>query len=323
MTSSDTVAGPSETALYLSKDGETFGPHTLEEAQSFLESGVISVDDLVWTEGMEQWSAIRDVVDSPAPLDGGEIIPEQESLSEPVPTTPIWAMVHPDGMSRRLGIGLVTAIIFHLGLLMILTIGAPVIFRLRADAPAIAAPEPAPLEVTMVEEPDPPPPPPVQPPPPDDPPPPPAIPDVPIPTDMAPPTPTPVDIPQPVIAPPTTMLAPVAPLAPPSPRPVRVARRVAQPRVVATAAAPVDAGPSDYLYAPAPPYPYAARQQRQQGTVILLVLIDEAGAPTSVTIEQSSGFSLLDEVAQKTARDYRFRVGDSRTLRVPITFQEQ
>ena len=317
MTSSDTVAAAAETALYLSKDGEMFGPHSLEEAQKLLESGVISLDDLVWTEGMEQWSAIRDVVESPTP-ESEEVIPVGETSPGSDSAAPIWASVRSDGISRRLGIGLVTAIIFHVGLVVILTIGAPVIFRLRADAPAVSAPEPAPLEVTMVEEPDPPPPEPVQPPPPpDDPPPPPAIPDVPIPTDMAPPPPpTPIDIPQPVIAPPTTMLAPVAPLA--MPKPVRVARRV-----VAVTAAPVDAGPSDYLYAPAPPYPYAARQEREQGTVILLVLIDDAGAPTSVTVEQSSGYAILDTVAQKTARDYRFRVGDSRALRVPITFQEQ
>jgi protein TonB len=137
---------------------------------------------------------------------------------------------------------------------------------------------------------------------------------------MPPPTLTPIDIPQPIIAPPTTMIAPIAPLATPLPKPVRVARRVAQSPV---AAAPVDAGPSDYLYAPAPPYPYAARQEHEQGTVILLVLIDEVGAPVSVTIDQSSGYPILDDVAQKAARDYRFRVGNSRALRVPIAFQER
>jgi outer membrane biosynthesis protein TonB len=42
----------------------------------------------------------------------------------------------------------------------------------------------------------------------------------------------------------------------------------------------------------------------------------------SVTIDQSSGFSTLDRAAQKqVASLYRFKVGNSRVLRIPIAFQ--
>jgi periplasmic protein TonB len=139
---------------------------------------------------------------------------------------------------------------------------------------------------------------------------------------MPPPMPTPIDVPQPVIAPPPTMFAPIAPLAPPAPKPVRVARQAERVATPPVATAPVDAGPSDYLYAPAPSYPYLARQEHQQGTVVLLISIDDAGVPVSVTIDQSSGYAILDKVAQKAAQDYRFRVGDNRQFRVPITFEE-
>ena len=62
-----------------------------------------------------------------------------------------------------------------------------------------------------------------------------------------------------------------------------------------------------HLRNPAPPYPMKARQLSQEGVVTLVVRIDASGHPTSVDLEQSSGFPLLDDSALKTVRRWRFR----------------
>lgn len=79
--------------------------------------------------------------------------------------------------------------------------------------------------------------------------------------------------------------------------------------------------------APAPPYPRMALTRRQAGTVVLLILVDAGGNPVQVDIEQSSGFTLLDEAAQKFVRArWHFVPAQqggtaiSAYARVPITF---
>ena len=49
----------------------------------------------------------------------------------------------------------------------------------------------------------------------------------------------------------------------------------------------------------APAYPRPAIQRNMQGTVMLRVHVDASGKPIEVSIEQSSGFRLLDEAALK------------------------
>jgi protein TonB len=51
--------------------------------------------------------------------------------------------------------------------------------------------------------------------------------------------------------------------------------------------------------APAPPYPIRAIQLRQSGEVVLRIRVDANGRPLEVTIERSSGSSILDEAARK------------------------
>jgi protein TonB len=68
-------------------------------------------------------------------------------------------------------------------------------------------------------------------------------------------------------------------------------------------------------------YPFVARQRRQEGTVLLLVTLDEAGNPSSVTVEQSSGYSILDKAAQKqVAAAWRFKPGQGSKVLVPVEF---
>jgi protein TonB len=63
----------------------------------------------------------------------------------------------------------------------------------------------------------------------------------------------------------------------------------------------------DYLRNPAPVYPEQARQEKQEGRVVLVVVVNAEGQPDSVEVSQTSGFNLLDESAQKAVRGWRFR----------------
>jgi len=79
--------------------------------------------------------------------------------------------------------------------------------------------------------------------------------------------------------------------------------------------------------APAPPYPPMAERRRQAGTVVLLVLVDAGGNPVQVDVEQSSGFKLLDDAAQKfVLARWHFQpaqkdgVAISAYARVPVNF---
>jgi TonB family protein len=53
-------------------------------------------------------------------------------------------------------------------------------------------------------------------------------------------------------------------------------------------------------------YPSEAWHQRAEGTVLLRVELDAAGAATHVNLAQSSGSNLLDRAALKAARSSRF-----------------
>lgn len=78
---------------------------------------------------------------------------------------------------------------------------------------------------------------------------------------------------------------------------------------------------------PAPEYPRLARRRGQQGRVILRVEVDPAGHATSVAIQRSSGYRLLDRAAARTVRRWTFqparRAGKiaSGQVDVPVLFR--
>lgn len=82
----------------------------------------------------------------------------------------------------------------------------------------------------------------------------------------------------------------------------------------------------DYLRNPAPIYPWEARRKGWEGVVILKVDVSRSGIPSSVTVEQSSGYAVLDESALKTVRGWRFSPGTiggvpiETFVRVPVRF---
>lgn len=74
-------------------------------------------------------------------------------------------------------------------------------------------------------------------------------------------------------------------------------------------------------------YPPAALRAHMEGTVVLKVLVDEQGVPQEVTIEQSSGYALLDRSARdQVLRGWRFQPATvsgqavRAWARVPVSF---
>lgn len=121
-----------------------------------------------------------------------------------------------------------------------------------------------------------------------------------------------VTLPVPVaIAPPPD--EPVAPPAPPQPAPPR-------PAPPAPVTPPIfDAA---YLNNPAPTYPMESRRAREEGEVVLMVMVNEQGRATSVSVHQSSGHARLDRAAAAAVRRWRFvpaqQNGQPRAARVLV-----
>lgn len=118
-------------------------------------------------------------------------------------------------------------------------------------------------------------------------------------------------VPTPFIAPPVE--SPVTAEATPAP----VQAPIQQP--VPVAPPPVEVTPprfdAAYLDNPAPLYPALARRAREEGRVLLRVLVSADGRAQMVELAQSSGSERLDEAAIDAVRRWRFvpaRRGDQR-----------
>ncbi len=70
-----------------------------------------------------------------------------------------------------------------------------------------------------------------------------------------------------------------------------------------------------------PAYPLAARAQRMEGAVVLLVSVDTAGRVTRVGLQRSSGHALLDAVAMEAVRSWRFDPARQDGLPVPASVE--
>ena len=87
------------------------------------------------------------------------------------------------------------------------------------------------------------------------------------------------------------------PLQPPPP-PAAQAEDRSTPKLVSTV---------EYVREPAPRYPPQSRRLREQGVVVLRVIIDERGAASSIEIETSSGHARLDAAARDAVLRAAFR----------------
>jgi protein TonB len=88
-------------------------------------------------------------------------------------------------------------------------------------------------------------------------------------------------------------ITPVVAPAPSAPQPVQAA-----PKFISTV---------EYLREPAPRYPPQSKRLREQGVVVLRVVIDEHGAAASIQIETSSGHARLDDAARDAVARATFR----------------
>jgi len=117
-------------------------------------------------------------------------------------------------------------------------------------------------------------------------------------------------------------IAPVALVvneAPPAPAPAKPA-----------SAAPAPIVPPDFKAAqlrnPGPAYPFLSRRAKEEGVVLLKVLVSTDGRAAKLEIEESSGFDRLDDAALKTVSKWRFvpatQAGQPREawVLVPVTF---
>jgi protein TonB len=140
------------------------------------------------------------------------------------------------------------------------------------------------------------------------------------------PTETPPAVEMPRYVPPvvteSTAVSPITlPPAPPPPTPVAEA-------VVAPDPPPVvpPRFNADYLQNPAPAYPALARRMREQGRVLIRVLVSADGMPERIELKTSSGFPRLDQSALETIRNWKFvpaRQGEQKVAAwvvVPIAF---
>jgi protein TonB len=106
------------------------------------------------------------------------------------------------------------------------------------------------------------------------------------------------------------------PMQAPSPPAMQAADR-STPKLVSTV---------EYVREPSPRYPPQSRRLREQGLVVLRVVIDERGEASSIEIETSSGHARLDDAARDAVLRAAFRpyVEDGEPRRalvlIPIEF---
>lgn len=82
-----------------------------------------------------------------------------------------------------------------------------------------------------------------------------------------------------------------------------------------------------YLKNSAPPYPPEALEARQEGIVVLSLVVDRSGNARNVAIKESSGFTLLDQSALNAVEHWRFspaRIGfvsQESQVEIPVRFE--
>jgi TonB family protein len=108
---------------------------------------------------------------------------------------------------------------------------------------------------------------------------------------------------------------------------VRQPRRPQLPAVIASKGTPSDGltkSPSSKvlaLSAPRPEYPYQARRGKITGEGVATLIVDFAsGNVIAVSMDQSTGSSLLDNSTIAALRRWRFKPRSVTTVKTPITY---
>ncbi|HVV50038.1 MAG TPA: energy transducer TonB, partial [Polyangia bacterium] len=72
-----------------------------------------------------------------------------------------------------------------------------------------------------------------------------------------------------------------------------------------------------YRTKPKPEYPLPSLRRREEGTVVLEVVVGPDGLPRGISLRRSSGHPLLDRAAMEVVRRWTFEPG--RAAGVPVT----
>lgn len=113
----------------------------------------------------------------------------------------------------------------------------------------------------------------------------------------------------------------------PAAAPESLAVVIAPSQPVARPPASVVLVPAAYLHTPEPAYPASAREDGEEGVVILRVRISRGGLPEEIVLERSSGHGALDRAAIVGVKRWSFtpaRRGDEAIeawMQVPIRFR--
>lgn len=54
--------------IHISRDGQSFGPYTVEEARAYLVEGSLAPSDMAWQEGAAEWVPLEQLVGGAAPV---------------------------------------------------------------------------------------------------------------------------------------------------------------------------------------------------------------------------------------------------------------
>ena len=108
---------------------------------------------------------------------------------------------------------------------------------------------------------------------------------------------------------------------PPPPPPVQ---QPAEPKPAEPTPAPVlpPRAEAGQLSNPAPVYPSLSRRLREQGTVVLEILIKADGTVGEVKIKSSSGYKRLDDTAAKAVKQWRYQPATQGDKKIDFWYEQ-
>lgn len=107
-------------------------------------------------------------------------------------------------------------------------------------------------------------------------------------------------------APPSEKAVSAPPVEPPPP-PVRKAKAAPAKAAAAAPAIQPPSAEAQGLNNKAPLYPQLSRKKKEQGTVLLLILVKADGTVGEIKLKTSSGFTRLDQAAKQAVKRWQFQ----------------
>ena len=121
------------------------------------------------------------------------------------------------------------------------------------------------------------------------------------------PTPTPKPLAEPLPKAPPSEKAVSAPKVQPSPPQVKTAKTTPAKTAPAAPAIQPPSAEAQGLHNKAPLYPQLSRKKKEQGTVLLLILVKADGTVGEIKLKTSSGYARLDQAARQAVKRWQFQ----------------